>query len=128
MPRIRRLGIAAVMAAVMLVGGAPTFATEPLTPSTYVTDSDNFLSDEQRAQLETDAESLDSEYSVPVYIVIIPNFSNEEPNAWCRATLANIQNNDKVLLYVVAYEDSQDIYCPGPEMAEGIRNNSVGGS
>ena len=128
MPRIRRLGIAAVMAAVMLVGGAPTFATEPLTPSTYVTDSDNFLSDEQRAQLETDAESLDSEYSVPVYIVIIPNFSDQEPAAWCRATLANIQNNDKALLYVVAYEDSQDIYCPGPEMAEGIRNNSVGGS
>ena len=49
MPRIRRLGIAAVMAAVMLVGGVPAFATEPLTPSTYVTDSDSFLSDEQRA-------------------------------------------------------------------------------
>ena len=46
MPRIRRLGIAAVMAAVMLVGGVPAFATEPLTPSTRVTDSDNFLSDE----------------------------------------------------------------------------------
>ena len=128
MPRIRRLGIAAVMAAVMLVGGAPAFAADPLTPSSYVTDSDSFLSDEQRTKLETDAESLNSEYSVPVYIVIIPNFSDQEPAAWCRATLANIQNNDKALLYVVAYEDSQDIYCPGPEMAEWIRNNTVGGS
>ena len=128
MPRIRRLGIAAVMAAVMLVGGAPAFATEPLTPSSYVTDSDSFLSDKQRANIETRAESLNSKYHVPVYTVIVPNFSDQEPAAWCRATLANIQNNDKVLLYVVAYEDSQDIYCPGPTMAEWIRNNSVGGS
>ena len=128
MPRIRRLGIAAVMAAVMLVGGAPAFATEPLAPSSYVTDSDSFLSDKQRANIETRAESLNSKYHVPVYTVIVPNFSDQEPAAWCRATLANIQNNDKVLLYVVAYEDSQDIYCPGPTMAEWIRNNSVGGS
>ena len=98
MPRIQRLGIAAVMAAVMLVGGAPAFATEPLTPSSYVTDSDSFLSDEQRAKLETDAESLNSKYHVPVYTVIVPNFSDQEPAAWCRATLANIQNNDKVLI------------------------------
>lgn len=128
MPRIRRLGIAAVMAAVMLVGGAPAFATDPLAPSSYVTDSDSFLSDKQRANIETRAESLNSKYHVPVYTVIVPNFSDQEPAAWCRATLANIQNNDKVLLYVVAYEDSQDIYCPGPTMAEWIRNNSVGGS
>ena len=128
MPRIRRLGIAAVMAAVMLVGGVPAFATDPLAPSSYVTDSDSFLSDKQRANIETRAESLNSKYHVPVYTVIVPNFSDQEPAAWCRATLANIQNNDKVLLYVVAYEDSQDIYCPGPEMAEWIRNNSVGGS
>ena len=128
MPRIRRMGIAAVMTAAMLVVGAPAFATEPLTPSGYVTDSDGFLSDEQRANIETRAESLNSKYSVPVYIAIVPNFSDQEPAAWCRATLANIQNNDKVLLYVVAYEDSQDIYCPGPKMAEWIRTNSVGGS
>ena len=128
MPRIRRLGIAAVMAAVMLVGGVPAFATDPLAPSSYVTDSDSFLSDKQRANIETRAESLNSKYHVPVYTVIVPNFSDQEPAAWCRATLANIQNNDKVLLYVVAYEDSQDIYCPGPTMAEWIRNNSVGGS
>ena len=128
MPRIRRLGIAAVMAAVMLVGGVPAFATDPLAPSSYVTDSDSFLSDKQRANIETRAESLNSKYHVPVYTVIVPSFSDQEPAAWCRATLANIQNNDKVLLYVVAYEDSQDIYCPGPTMAEWIRNNSVGGS
>ena len=115
MRRIRRLGIAAVMAAVMLVGGVPAFATDPLAPSTYVTDSDNFLSDEQRAKLETDAESFSSKFH-PIYAVIVPNFSDEAPDAWCRATLANIRNNYKALLYVVGYEDGKHAYCVGPEL------------
>ena len=123
MPRIKRLGIAAVMAAVMLVGGAPAFATEPLTPSSYVTDSDSFLSDEQRAKIETDAESLNSKYHVPVYTVIVPNFSDQEPAKWCQSTLANIEHNDKVILYVVGYEDGTDVYCVGNEMARLIRGN-----
>jgi len=101
----------------------PTSAPEPLTPSTHVTDSDNFLSDEQRAQLETDAESLNSKYSVPVYIVIVPNFSDQEPAKWCQSTLANIEHNDKVILYVVGYEDGTDVYCVGNEMARLIRGN-----
>ena len=49
MRRIRRLSIVAAMTATMVIGGVPAFAADPLTPSTYVTDSDNFLSDEQRA-------------------------------------------------------------------------------
>ena len=124
MRRIRRLSIAAVMAAVMLVGGAPAFAADPLTPSSYVTDSDNFLSDEQRAKLETDAESFSSKYH-PIYAVIVPNFSDQEPAKWCQSTLANIEHNDKVLLYVVGYEDGTDVYCVGNEMAQSIRGNVV---
>ena len=122
MRRIRRLSIAAVMAAVMLVGGAPAFAADPLAPSSYVTDSDNFLSDEQRAKLETDAESFSSKYH-PIYAVIVPNFSDQEPAKWCQSTLANIEHNDKVLLYVVGYEDGTDVYCVGNEMARLIRGN-----
>lgn len=124
MRRIRRLSIAAVMAAVMLVGGAPAFAADPLTPSSYVTDSDNFLSDEQRAKLETDAESFSSKYH-PIYAVIVPNFSDQEPAKWCQSTLDNIEHNDKVLLYVVGYEDGTDVYCVGNEMARLIRGNVV---
>jgi hypothetical protein len=108
------------MTATMLIGGAPAFAADPLTPSTYVTDSDNFLSDKQRAQLETDAESFSSKYH-PIYAVIVPNFSDEAPDAWCRATLANIQNNNKTLLYVVGYEDSKHAYCVGPELERSMK-------
>ena len=123
MRRIRRLSIVAAMTATMLIGGVPAFAADPLTPSTYVTDSDNFLSDEQRAQLETDAESFSSKYH-PIYAVIVPNFSDEEPDAWCQATLDNIQNNSKTLLYVVGYEDGKDAYCAGPELEGSIRISS----
>lgn len=115
MRRIRRLSIVAAMTATMLIGGVPAFAADPLTPSTYVTDSDNFLSDEQRAHLETDAESFSSKYH-PIYAVIVPNFSDKEPDAWCKATLANTRNNNKALLYVVGYEDGKDAYCVGREL------------
>ena len=125
MPRIRRMGIAAVMTAAMLVVGAPAFATEPLTPSSYATDSDGFLSDEQCANIETRAESLNSKYSVPVYIAIVPNFSDQEPAKWCQSTLVNIEHNDKVILYVVGYEDGTDVYCVGDEMARLMRSNMV---
>lgn len=125
MPRTRRMGIAAVMTAAMLVVGAPAFATEPLTPSSYATDSDGFLSDEQRANIETRAESLNSKYSVPVYIAIVPNFSDQEPAKWCQSTLVNIEHNDKVILYVVGYEDGTDVYCVGDEMARLMRSNMV---
>ena len=81
------------------------------------------LSDEQRANIETRAESLDSKYSVPVYIAIVPNFSDQEPAKWCQSTLANIEHNDKVILYVVGYEDGTDVYCVGNEMARLIRGN-----
>ena len=122
MRRIRRLSIVAAMTATMLIGGVPAFAADPLTPSTYVTDSDNFLSDEQRVKLETDAESFSSKYH-PIYAVIVPNFSDQEPAKWCQSTLANIEHNDKVILYVVGYEDGTDVYCVGNEMARSIRGN-----
>lgn len=87
MSRIRRLGFAAIMTVAMLVGSAPAFATEPLTTSGHVTDPDGFLSDEQRETIETPAKSFYSTYTTYIDVVIIPNFSGQEPSAWCKATL-----------------------------------------
>ena len=87
MSRIRRLGFAAIMMAAMLVGGAPAFATEPLTTSGHVTDPDGFLSDEQRETIETPAKSFYSTYSTLIDVAIIPNFSGQEPSARCKAAL-----------------------------------------
>lgn len=118
MSRIRRLGVAAIMIVAMLVGGAPAFATEPLTTSGHVTDPDGFLSDEQRETIETPAKSFYSTYTTYIDVAIIPNFSGQEPSAWCKATLKQSRSAQQGILYVVAYEDGTNVSCAGLELAK----------
>ena len=120
MSRIRRLGFAAIMTAVMLVGGAPAFATEPLTTSGHVTDPDGFLSDAERAQLESDAESLHSTYGAIIDAVVVPNFSEQEPSVWCQATLEKSRTAEQGILYVVSYEDGTDTYCADAQFTRNL--------
>ena len=123
MSRIRRLGFAAIVIAAMLVGGAPAYATEPLTTSGHVTDPDGFLSDDERAQLESDAESLRSTYGMIIDAVVIPNFSNLKPSVWCQATLEKSRTAEKGILYVVSYEDGTDTYCADAQFARNLTTN-----
>lgn len=120
MSRIRRLGFAAIVMAVMLVGGAPAFATEPLTTSGHVTDPDGFLSDAERAQLESDAESLRSTYGAIIDAVVVPNFSEQEPSVWCQATLEKSRTAEQGILYVVSYEDGTDTYCADAQFTRNL--------
>jgi len=116
--RIRRLGFAAIMMVAMLVGGAPAFATEPLTTSGHVTDPDGFLSDEQRETIETPAKSFYSTYTTYIDVAVIPNFSGQKPLAWCEATLEQSRSAQQGILYVVAYEDGTNVSCAGSELAK----------
>ena len=118
MSRIRRLSFAAIMMAAMLVGGAPAFATEPLTTSGHVTDPDSFLSDEQRETIETPAKSFYSTYTTYIDVAVIPNFSGQKPLAWCEDTLEKSRTKGKGILYVVAYEDGTNVSCAGLELAK----------
>ena len=120
MSRILRLGFAAIVMAAMLVGGSPAFATEPLTTSGHVTDPDGFLSDAERAQHESDAESLRSTYGVMIDAVVVPNFSDQEPSVWCQATLEKSRTAEKGILYVVSYEDGTDTYCTDAQFARNL--------
>ena len=118
MSRIRRLGFAAIMMVAMLVGGAPAFATEPLTTSGHVTDPDGFLSDEQRETIETPAKSFYSTYTTYIDVAVIPNFSGQKPLAWCEATLEQSRSAQQGILYVVAYEDGTNVSCAGSKLAK----------
>ena len=118
MSRIRRLGFAAIMMVAMLVGGAPAFATEPLTTSGHVTDPDGFLSDEQRETIETPAKSFYSTYTTYIDVAVIPNFSGQKPSAWCEATLKQSRSAQQGILYVVAYKDGTNVSCAGSELAK----------
>jgi len=116
--RIRRLGVAAIMMVAMLVSGAPAFATEPLTTSGHVTDPDGFLSDEQRETIETPAKSFYSTYTTYIDVAVIPNFSGQEPSAWCKAALKQSRSAQQGILYVVAYKDGTNVSCAGVELAK----------
>ena len=118
MSRIRRLGVAAIMMVAMLVSGAPAFATEPLTTSGHVTDPDGFLSDEQRETIETPAKSFYSTYTTYIDVAVIPNFSGQEPLAWCEATLEQSRSAQQGILYVVAYEKGTSVSCAGLKLAK----------
>ena len=118
MSRIRRLGVAAIMMVAMLVSGAPGFATEPLTTSGHVTDPDGFLSDEQRETIETPAKSFYSTYTTYIDVAVIPNFSGQEPSAWCKAALKQSRSAQQGILYVVAYKDGTNVSCAGVELAK----------
>ena len=118
MTLIRRLCIGAVMMAAMLLGGAPAFATEPLTTSGFVSDPDGFLSEEQRETIETPAKSFYSTYTTYIDVAVIPNFSGQKPLAWCEATLKQSRSAQKGILYVVAYEDGTNVSCAGSELAK----------
>lgn len=120
MSRIRRLGVAAIMMVAMLVSGAPAFATEPLTTSGHVTDPDGFLSDEQRETIETPAKSFYSTYTTYIDVAVIPNFSGQEPSAWCKAALKQSRSAQQGILYVVAYKDGTNVSCAGEELAKNL--------
>ena len=125
MSRIRRLGLVAVMAVALLVGGAPAFATEPLTTSGHVTDPDSFLSDEQRATIESPAQAFYTTYNTIIDVVVVPNFSGQKPSAWCEATLKQSRTADKGILYVVSYEDGTDAFCTDAKMAREMSDYST---
>ena len=118
MALIRRLCIAAVMMAALMLGGSPAFATEPLATSGHVTDPDGFLSDEQRETIETPAKSFYSTYTTYIDVAVIPNFSGQEPLAWCEAALKQSRSAQKGILYVVAYEEGTNVSCAGSELAK----------
>ena len=118
MALIRRLCIAAVMMAALMLGGSPAFATEPLATSGHVTDPDGFLSDEQRETIETPAKSFYSTYTTYIDVAVIPNFSGQEPLAWCEAALKQSRSAQQGILYVVAYEDGTNVSCAGLELAK----------
>ena len=110
MSRIRRLGFVAIMMIAMLVGGAPAFATEPLTTSTSITDPEGWLDKENRARIDDYIHRAEVQ-GFEVRVAIVPNFSDVNPPDWCSRSLANSADSVSDILYVVAYEERSHVYC-----------------
>lgn len=110
MSRTRRFSIVALLSTFLIALGAPTFATSPVTISGIVTDPGGWLSDSDRSAIETAARTARTE-GITIDVVVVPDFSGQKPDAWCKASATASSSKDSDILYAIAYNERSDVFC-----------------
>ena len=110
MSRTRRFSIAALLSTFLIALGAPAFATSPVTTSGIVTDPGGWLSDSDRSAIETDARTARTK-GITIDVVVVPDFSGQKPDAWCKASATASSSKDSDILYAIAYNERSDVFC-----------------
>lgn len=110
MSRTRRFSIVALLSTFLIALGAPTFATSPVTTSGIVTDPGGWLSDSDRSAIETAARTARTE-GITIDVVVVPDFSGQKPDAWCKASATASSSKDSDILYAIAYNERSDVFC-----------------
>jgi len=108
--RTRRLSIAALLSSFLVAPGAPAFATSPVTTSGIVTDPGGWLSDSDRSAIETAARTARTK-GITIDVVVVPDFSGQKPDAWCKASATASSSKDSDILYAIAYNERSDVFC-----------------
>ena len=108
--RTRRFSIAALLSAFLIALGAPAFATSPVTTSGIVTDPGGWLSDSDRSAIETAARTARTK-GITIDVVVVPDFSGQKPDAWCKASATASSSKDSDILYAIAYNERSDVFC-----------------
>ena len=110
MSRTRRFSIVALLSTFLIALGAPTFATSPVTTSGIVTDPGSWLSDSDRSAIETAARTARTK-GITIDVVVVPDFSGQKPDAWCKASATASSSKDSDILYAIAYNERSDVFC-----------------
>ena len=110
MSRTRRFSIAALLSTFLIALSAPAFATSPVTTSGIVTDPGSWLSDSDRSAIETAARTARTK-GITIDVVVIPDFSGQKPDAWCKASATASSSKDSDILYAIAYNERSDVFC-----------------
>ena len=110
MSRTRRFSIAALLSTFLIALSAPAFATSPVTTSGIVTDPGGWLSDSDRSAIETAARTARTE-GITIDVVVVPDFSGQKPDAWCKASATASSSKDSDILYAIAYNERSDVFC-----------------
>lgn len=110
MSRTRRFSIAALLSTFLIALGAPAFATLPVTTSGIVTDPGGWLSDSDRSAIETAARTARTK-GITIDVVVVPDFSGQKPDAWCKASTTASSSKDSDILYAIAYNERSDVFC-----------------
>ena len=110
MSRTHRFSIAALLSTFLIALGAPAFATSPVTTSGIVTDPGGWLSDSDRSAIETAARTARTK-GITIDVVVVPDFSGQKPDAWCKASATASSSKDSDILYAIAYNERSDVFC-----------------
>lgn len=110
MSRTRRFIIAVLLSTFLIALGAPAFATSPVTTSGIVTDPGGWLSDSDRSAIETAARTARTK-GITIDVVVVPDFSGQKPDAWCKASATASSSKDSDILYAIAYNERSDVFC-----------------
>lgn len=110
MSRTRRFSIAVLLSTFLIALGAPAFATSPVTTSGIVTDPGSWLSDSDRSAIETAARTARTK-GITIDVVVVPDFSGQKPDAWCKASATASSSKDSDILYAIAYNERSDVFC-----------------
>ena len=110
MSRTRRFSIVALLSTFLIALGAPAFATLPVTTSGIVTDPGGWLSDSDRSAIETAARTARTK-GITIDVVVVPDFSGQKPDAWCKASATASSSKDSDILYAIAYNERSDVFC-----------------
>ena len=108
--RTRRFSIVALLSTFLIALGAPAFATSPVTTSGIVTDPGGWLSDSDRSDIETAARTARTK-GITIDVVVVPDFSGQKPDAWCKASATASSSKDSDILYAIAYNERSDVFC-----------------
>ena len=108
--RTRRFSIAALLSTFLIALSAPAFATSPVTTSGIVTDPGGWLSDSDRSDIETAARTARTK-GITIDVVVVPDFSGQKPDAWCKASATASSSKDSDILYAIAYNERSDVFC-----------------
>ena len=110
MSRTRRFSIAVLLSTFLIALSAPAFATSPVTTSGIVTDPGSWLSDSDRSAIETAARTARTK-GITIDVVVVPDFSGQKPDAWCKASATASSSKDSDILYAIAYNERSDVFC-----------------
>src|SRR4051794_12406576 len=92
---------------VLLTTAAPAAAAEPMELFDQITDQAGVLPRDDSA-VRSALDDLSADSDVDLYVVFVPSFGFEDPDAWAAETAAQSQLEDTDVLLAVASE--QDVY------------------
>ena len=110
MSRFRRFSLVAVLTAMLLALGLPTFAASPVTVSGSVTDPSEWLESSDRESVEEAARKAAAS-GVNISFVFVEDLSGDSVSQWCAQTLENSTLGYSDVVFVLAYTERVDGAC-----------------